>query len=128
MPESPRILIVDDNEHLAQNLHEILADDGLDVTVCADGVQALDRLGAAAYDLVITDYRMPRMDGLELADWIRRHRPEVPVVMFSGYAGELDPEVAGRLGLTELLHKPQDLPRLVVRAGHVARTGSRGEE
>ena len=114
MPDKRRILIIDDNHDLADNLQELLTEDGLESTVCTDGKQAVQELGADGdYDLVITDYRMPGMDGIQLASWLREHRPQLPVLMFSGYVGELDVDTVRKNGVKEVFHKPHELERLL---------------
>jgi CheY-like chemotaxis protein len=81
-----RILIVDDEVEVREILAETLEDFGYVVATAASGEEALPTLlGDRGIALVITDVRMPGMSGLELADEIRRQRPEVKVVLISGY-------------------------------------------
>ena len=81
-----RILIVDDEEEVREILAETLEDFGYVVATAASGEEALPALlGDHEIELVITDVRMPGMSGLELAEEIRRQRPEVKVVLISGY-------------------------------------------
>jgi CheY-like chemotaxis protein len=111
---------VDDNQHLADNLGELLAHEGMEASLCANGKEAVERLEAGdPCDLVITDYRMPGLDGIELAAWVREHRPRLPVLLFSGYLEDLSPDMAQRTGLEGVLRKPDDLVRLVIRAAEL---------
>ncbi len=83
-----RILVVDDELSNAEVLALILHEEGFEVTVASDGRQALERIEQAAPDLLITDYMMPGMSGLELARTVRqlpRHR-NLPVLLMSGAA------------------------------------------
>jgi DNA-binding NtrC family response regulator len=116
-----RILIVDDNEHLAENLREIFAYEGMEASACGNAKDAIARLDAGEpCDLVITDYRMPGLDGIQLATWIRERRPRLPVLLFSGYLDGLTPDMARRTGLEDVLRKPQDLTHLVLRANELS--------
>jgi signal transduction histidine kinase len=86
-----RLLLVDDEELVRVGTAEMLRDLGHTVTEAEGGAQALDLLaGALEVDAVITDYKMPRMDGAELADHIRASRPGVPVLLITGYTGSTD--------------------------------------
>ena len=83
-----RILVVDDELSNAEVLALILHEEGFQVTVAGDGRQALERIEQAVPDLLITDYMMPGMSGVELARAVRqlpRHR-NLPVLLMSGAA------------------------------------------
>ena len=91
-PASPsvtprRVLVVDDDPLVAAGTAMMLEDLGHSASVAASADEALAQLGReSAPDLVLTDYAMPGMTGLELADRLRRERPELPVVLATGYA------------------------------------------
>lgn len=124
MSNKRRILIVDDNAPLAENLLEIFEDEGMDATVCTDPMQALDSLDLGPpYDLVVTDFRMPKMNGVELARRIHEHRPQLPVIMLSAYLEDADADAARAAGVEQVLRKPQDLQALV---DHVSGLGAGG--
>jgi CheY-like chemotaxis protein len=82
-----RILLVDDEEQITSYLCEALGRLGYRITVCGDGQEALERLQAApeAFDLVVTDQMMPRLQGTALARAARTLRPDLPVVLCSGF-------------------------------------------
>ena len=84
-----RILLVDDNKMGLSARKSVLEELGYTITAstCAD--EALTYFKNDNYDLVVTDYRMPRMDGIELITRVRSHRPDVPVIMISGFADAL---------------------------------------
>jgi CheY-like chemotaxis protein len=84
-----RILLVDDNQMGLSARKSVLEELGYSITAstCAD--EALTRFRAERYDLVVTDYKMPSMDGVELITQVRRCRPDVPVIMLSGFADAL---------------------------------------
>src|SRR5437667_480608 len=106
----PRVLIVDDDLALLQALPEALRLRMGEVTVdTADsGAAALDRIAARDYDAIVTDIKMPGMDGLELLAEIRTHRPDTPTLVITGH-GEHDLVVhALRAGAYDFIQKPID--------------------
>jgi DNA-binding NtrC family response regulator len=106
------LLIVDDDDTVRASLGDALRMDGLRVSEAADGREALDRLAADAVDLVLSDVRMPGLDGLELLRRLRDRAPAVEVVLMTAYD---DPSVlaaAARGGARGFLVKPLDLGNL----------------
>lgn len=87
------ILLVDDNPHGLIARRTVLEELGYGVRTCASGPEALELLARQPVDLVITDFRMPHMDGVELITRIRQMRADMPIVLLSGF---VEP-----LGLTE---------------------------
>jgi PAS domain S-box-containing protein len=82
------ILLVDDEELVRAGTAEMLRDLGHTVTEASGGAQALGKLAAGLHvDAVVTDYKMPRIDGAELAGRIRETRPQMPVLLITGYTG-----------------------------------------
>ncbi len=81
MSEAPmhrsRVLVVDDDQALARTLAELLVEDGHDTDIAADGTIALDMLGAHGYDVILSDMKMPRLDGPGLYHELERQRPEL---------------------------------------------------
>jgi DNA-binding NtrC family response regulator len=105
-------LLVDDEPALARVFARALTAAGFDVALALDGVDALDRLMADPYDIVVTDVCMPRMSGLRLLESIRSLRPDVPVVLMTA---QLDPQTyerARELGSVRYLLKPFTLEQL----------------
>jgi nitrogen regulation protein NR(I) len=110
------ILIVDDEPSIRKVLGAHLRRDGYDVTVAASGVEAIETLQEEGADLVITDLRMPGMDGLELLRWVKQSYPGLPVIMLTAH-GTVDSAVeALKRGAQDYLTKPfdQDELRLVI--------------
>lgn len=87
-----QILVVDDEPFVCDALKMMLSFDGHGVTVAASAKEALTRLAAGNFDLVITDFAMPSMKGNELAAAVKARHPGIPVVMITAYAEVLDPE------------------------------------
>ena len=85
------LLLVDDEELVRIGTGEMLRDHGHHVIEAADGSQALALLAdGAAFDAVVTDYKMPHMDGAQLAERIRAVRPDLPILLITGYTGSTD--------------------------------------
>jgi CheY-like chemotaxis protein len=80
-----RILIVEDKPVVADSIRRLLSLDGHGVVVEEDGVSALARFEPGAFDLIITDFEMPGMDGLELAAAVKRQCPTQPIMLISAY-------------------------------------------
>ncbi len=101
------ILIVDDDEKLAQLFGEVLGAHGLRVSVFSDSEQALEAFRAAprSFDVVLSDQSMPKLTGMELTQSMRSIRPELPIVLCTGYSNMLNDDVAARHRV-ELMYKP----------------------
>ncbi len=111
------VLVVDDEEGLREFLVECLQDAGHDVVAAADGQEGLDRLAERSFAVVVTDLKMPRVDGMQLLRSVRADQPEVEVVMLTAHGGVESAIEATKLGVVEYLEKPLDSPaalRLVV--------------
>ena len=80
-----RILLVDDNANGLAARKSVLEELGYRIVTCSSGADALEQFAAHTFDLVVTDYKMPRMDGLELIGRLRKSTPELPIVLVSGY-------------------------------------------
>ncbi len=129
--EQPRVLIVDDDPALLQALPQALQLRMAEATVeTADSAAvALDRIAARDYDAIVTDIKMPGMDGLALLAEIRRRQPDTPILIITGH-GEYDLSVrALRAGAYDFIQKPIDRDRFVaslyraIRAHAVNRRG-----
>jgi len=106
---SGRVLLVDDEDVVVGFMRERLQGWGLDVTALSSAPEARDVFSRAPqdYDMVVTDYAMPRMNGLELARALRAVRPALPLILYSAYADSI-PEAQLHIADVELLHKPID--------------------
>ncbi len=103
-----RILFIDDEPALIDIGKEILSTLGYDVTPCTASDEALDLFKANPehFDLVITDLTMPKMTGDLLAQELMRMRPEIPVILFTGYSDLVSRERFNKLGIRDCLMKP----------------------
>ncbi|MCK4850532.1 MAG: sigma-54-dependent Fis family transcriptional regulator [Phycisphaerae bacterium] len=106
MPETPKILIVDDDPIILESLCEFLRLDGYEAVGTAEGERALDLLAKDGFNLVISDVNMPGPDGFELLRAIRKRFPELVVVLITGYGSISRAVEAIKLGAYEYLTKP----------------------
>jgi CheY-like chemotaxis protein len=108
---SKRVLIVDDEESILIVLKNSLTKlgPGYQVTTVNSGLVALDQMVAQSFDLVVTDYSMAQMDGLELLAAIRYVQPDIPVIMMTAYATDALEQEAHRLRIYRYLTKPLDI-------------------
>jgi DNA-binding NtrC family response regulator len=112
MEDKGRILVVDDEVNARTALHELLRDEGYSVETAADGFKALGKLADFAPDLVLTDLKMPGMDGIQLLRKLRETDPELPVIMMTAF-GEVETAVnAMRDGARDYLSKPVNVSEL----------------
>ena len=111
-PLEGNVLIVDDNLVVAEFLDELLSSWGLRVTPFANAQAALKNFKASGdeFDLVITDQTMPDMTGLELAKSILEHKPDMPVILYTGFSETLTESIAVDAGVKALVYKPLDIP------------------
>lgn len=116
---TPRVLVVDDDEGVRFTLRGLLEDEGLEVEEAGSGARALELLDAAAFHLVLTDLRMPGMDGLELLAAIRE-RPGAPrVILITAHGSERAAVEAMKRGAYDYFKKPfepEELTAVVRRA------------
>jgi excisionase family DNA binding protein len=115
-PERPRILIVDDEQGVRDLLTRALSGGDYDVDVAPDGKTATEQLRTIEYDLLITDLKMPGMDGLAVIREARRLFPELPVIIMTGYSTEASAIEAINLGVSGYITKPFRLPKILAAA------------
>lgn len=84
-----RILLVDDNKLGLVARKTVLEELGYRITTAAEGQEALEQFGRTQFDLMITDYKMPKMNGLELINRVRERSANLPIILISGYADAL---------------------------------------
>jgi CheY-like chemotaxis protein len=107
-----KILVVDDEDLTRTNLSLFLRDEGYKVRDAACGAEALSALAGEAFDLVITDFIMPHVDGIRLTDLIHAKWPTVPVVLVTAYLSARGGNtILG--GKAQVISKPIDLQELL---------------
>jgi two-component system response regulator AtoC len=108
----PRLLLVDDDEFIRRSLLPHLRDLGYEVLGAESGERALNEVDAFRPDIVLSDVQMPGMSGFELLDHLRRMRPDIDVVIFTGYADVQGAIDAIKAGAFDYLLKPLDLDEI----------------
>jgi PAS domain S-box-containing protein len=103
-----RLLLLDDENVLVRSTEELLRRAGYDVQgfTRADDLLAVLSGKPLAYDLVLTDYNMPRLSGLDVAERVHALRPELPVILLSGHIPERLKQDAARAGVAQVIYKP----------------------
>ena len=104
--QQPRILVVDDDATFREMVSEFLQTRGYAVRGIGDGEAALALLREMAFDLLLVDLRMPRMDGIELIRRVKRLYPDVRFMVLTAHSGKESAIEALRLGVTDYLEKP----------------------
>lgn len=112
----PRILVADDEASIRELLQKTLALADYDVDVAHDGRAAIDRLRAGHYDLLITDLKMPGLDGLTVIREARRYRTDLPIIIITGFSTEASAIEAINLGVSGYLTKPFRIPKVLATA------------
>ncbi|ACG72115.1 two component, sigma54 specific, transcriptional regulator, Fis family [Anaeromyxobacter sp. K] len=125
-----RVLVVDDDPGVRYTLREILASEGLEVEEATDGEAALEKLGAQPYPLVLTDLRMPRLDGMALLRKITAGHPATRVVVITAHGSERQAVEAVKAGAYDYFKKPfetEELLAVVRRAVEAVRLADENE-
>lgn len=111
----PKILIIEDEAAIRRVLVKILSEENntFQVEEAEDGLAGIEKIKNEDYDLVLCDIKMPKMDGVEVLEAVKKIKPEIPMVMISGH-GDLETAVnTMRLGAFDYISKPPDLNRLL---------------
>lgn len=107
-----RILIAEDDPGIRDFLEDALKMQGYQVESVEDGTRALEALAAEPFDLVLSDVRMPNVDGIELCRQMSALHPHVPVVLMTGLSAAENEAILSASGAHALLHKPIRIRRL----------------
>jgi ATP-dependent Lon protease len=131
MPGS--ILLVDDNKLGLSARKCVLEELGHSISTAVNGVDALEQFANRKFDLVVTDYKMPRMDGLELIAGLRKASPDLPVILISGFVDSLGlseentgADVVIQKSANEVSHLVRSVARLLRRKPVKKPAGSEG--
>jgi two-component system response regulator PilR (NtrC family) len=117
-PSRPHLLFVDDEESLRRPTAERLADRGFEVVEAGSGEQALELLDQFAFDILVTDLRLPGMDGTQVIDAARQRYPAIVAIVITGYGTVRDAVEAIRKGASDFITKPFHFDELM----HVIQT------
>ena len=109
-----RILVVDDEAGMCQYLKKLLSDNMYDVETASNGVKALQRIEGFIPDLALIDYKMPKMDGLQLLRELKRRHHDMIVGVMTAY-GTMDTAIqAMKLGAYDYVNKPFDMDEILL--------------
>jgi DNA-binding NtrC family response regulator len=101
-----RVMVVDDEEGVRVSCDRFLSARGFDVTTVETGEGAINRLRDEPVDVVVSDLRMPGLDGLQLLEWVHERQPETRFILLTGYGSEEVERKARALGAFGYLNKP----------------------
>ena len=110
-----KILILEDDELFASTLEDFLSDEGFDIDIANDGEEALDLNFKKNYDLYIFDINVPKLNGLDLLDQLRRSEDNTPTIFLTSYKDKGTLHDAFLKGCDDYLKKPVDLDELILR-------------
>ncbi len=113
MSKTIKVLVVDDDVMMSQTLVDILNVKGYQASSANSGPAALTEIEKAAWDCVLSDIKMPEMNGVELFRAIREEKPQISMVLMTAYAHEELIAEALAEGATAALYKPLNIPELL---------------
>ena len=111
--DKTKVLLVDDDPEVVWAVGKYLTKAGFAITTCADGAEAIELLASRDVDCVVTDIKMPNVNGVALVDWLRRNRRAVRVVVMTAFGSPYIRELVLGKGAVLYLEKPVD-PQLLV--------------
>ncbi|MBN2211489.1 MAG: response regulator [Sedimentisphaerales bacterium] len=119
--QSPKILIVDDEIHILYVLAYRLKTAGYEVISASDGVEALELAQIEKPDVIITDYRMPRLSGLEMTRRLRQSpdTESIPVLLLTARGYALDPHTLQELNIEKCIYKPFSSREVIRHVEHL---------
>jgi NADP-reducing hydrogenase subunit HndA len=102
----PKILVVDDELVVIKSAERVLKSEGYSVEGALGGREAILKIGQESFDLVFTDLKMPEVDGITLIRWIKKMKPEIGIVIITGYPSQDTIKEALELGIIDYVPKP----------------------
>ncbi|MDH5457831.1 MAG: response regulator transcription factor [Nitrospinota bacterium] len=121
MNKETKILLVEDEKHLAKGLSFNLKKQGYQVTVAEDGLAALDCLREDSFDMMILDLMLPKMGGMEVVKKVRETNIRFPVLMLTAKTTDEDRTLGLEAGADDYITKPFHLPELLLRVKGILR-------
>ena len=127
MPANPYILLVDDESAITDNLSPFLQRSGFDVNTASNGEEAIEKIKAEKFDLIVSDVVMPKMDGRELLRSLRQTDNWVPVILLTQVGEAFERAMALEEGADDYINKPFEPHELVARMRAVLRHAKPGK-
>jgi CheY-like chemotaxis protein len=118
------VLLVDDDADVVWGVGRCLARAGFSVTTSGNGVEAIGLLSSRSFNFLLTDIRMPEMNGLELTDWVRRNHPQTRVIVMTAFGSPGVRQLSLRKGAIQYLEKPLDPNLLIDILTSTSKTGT----
>jgi len=106
---SEKVLLVDDEQDFLEAMATRMKDRGMEVSTTTSAADALKKVEEGAYDAVVLDLMMPEMDGLEVLKAMKEKRPELQIILLTGYATVQKGVEAMKFGAMDFIEKPADL-------------------
>ena len=119
MKRKRNVLVVDDEKTVCASCRKILTKEGYNVDVASSGKEALSKVKGNGFDVVVTDWKMPEIDGIEVARRIKEENPNIVVILITGYPSVETSIEAIRSGVSDYVPKPftpQELSDAMIRA------------
>jgi ATP-dependent Lon protease len=116
-----KILIVDDEEIMRNFLLDVFIDEGYNLDLAVDGAEALEKISKNQYQLIITDIRMPGVDGTQVLKKAKESNPHVEVIVITGYASPQTKQECQRLGAAYYIAKPFQINQIRALVNKVVR-------
>ena len=118
-----RILVVDDHQFVRSKLKQALElDNSYVVYEAGDGIQAIEQADSVEPDLVVMDFSMPRMNGLDASRALKKKRPELPIVLFTTHQNVLGKADAANAGVSATISKSDGLATLLKQVNELLET------
>jgi CheY-like chemotaxis protein len=111
---SKNILVIDDEELVTESLRRLLKKEGYNVTIAKNSKEAMDSIKVLDFNLIVSDIRMPGLDGVEIIknirDWLRQNNKKtIPEILITGYSNEESFKKAQELKVADYIYKPFDI-------------------
>lgn len=123
-PQNLDILVIDDEEAVREIVKDILKEFGHRVTVAANGKEGIDACSEKHFDLVLTDLGMPGISGVSVASIIKKHKPQLPVMLLTGWDVDKEDDELLKSGIDIVLHKPIQIRELAAAIEEGAKIGA----
>jgi ATP-dependent Lon protease len=121
LTQKEKILIVDDEEIMRSFLLDVFMDEGYDLDSAANGEEALEKISRNQYQLIITDIRMPGVDGTEVLKKAKELNPKTEVIVITGYASPQIKQECQKLGAAYYIAKPFQINQIRARVNKLVR-------
>jgi len=115
-----KILLIEDDSSAASALRRVLADEGYEVAVAGRGDNGLDDAQKGHFDVIITDLKLPGLDGMELIKRLHAVRPRLPIILITAYGTTKTAIEATKLGAYDYVLKPFDIPEMLALVAKAA--------